>query len=74
MTKKPGFFPGNRARGDLNGPDRVGRAGSFNPEEHRSSRFRSYGPPLLGYGKNGYVLIADARLIFHHFLSRGLDP
>ena len=24
----------------------AGRAGSFNPEEQRSSRFRSYGPPL----------------------------
>ena len=33
-------------RKDMTGRTAVGRAGSFNPEEQRSSRFRSYGPPL----------------------------
>jgi hypothetical protein len=40
-------------REDITGRAAAGRAGSFNPEEQRSSRFRSYGPPLR---KNGYVL------------------
>ena len=31
----------------------AGRAGSFNPEEQRSSRFRSYGPPLREECKEG---------------------
>jgi hypothetical protein len=32
-------------RSDSTGRAAVGRAGSINPEEQRSSRFRSYGPP-----------------------------
>ena len=35
-----------RDREDITGRAAAGRAGSFNPEEQRSSRFLSYGPPL----------------------------
>ncbi len=35
-----------RNRKERTGRAAAGRAGSFNPEEQRSARFRSYGPPL----------------------------
>ncbi len=35
-----------RNRKERTGGAAAGRAGSFNSEEQRSSRFRSYGPPL----------------------------
>jgi hypothetical protein len=47
---KPGtcgtrMWPVTRNQKERTGRAAAGRAGSFNPEEQRSSRFRSYGPP-----------------------------
>jgi hypothetical protein len=48
-------------REDITGRAAAGRAGSLNPKKQRSSRFRSYGPPLreerLRSKQSGWLII-----------------